>query len=104
MVAPIQALQTLANAADQAAALANGGVIPTAIATPSRRRSEADRDVDDDGEERGRTRKRKRVTIGGKIIHLRVKETRLPVPKNPFPDAVTKGLVSETEARELWDM
>jgi hypothetical protein len=45
------------------------------------------------------------VTIDGKSLHLRVKKTKPdPTPRNPFPDVVTKGLVDEVEARELWDM
>jgi hypothetical protein len=97
MVAPIQALQTLANAADHAAALANGGRLPAD--STSRQHATGD-------EERGRSRKRKRVTIGGNTIHLRVKKQIKPdpTPRNPFPDVVTKGLVSRVEARELWDM
>jgi hypothetical protein len=77
-------LQTLANAADQAAASREA----------------------ENGEERERNKKRKRVTIDGKSIHLRVRRKTKPdpTPRNPFPDVVTKGLVSETEARELWDM
>lgn len=103
MVAPIQALHTLANAADQAAALSNGGlpVGHTPLDAPLRRAL-----PDEDDEEYARGRKRKRVTIGGKTIHLRVKKQTKPdpTPRNPFPDVVTKGLVSEAESRELWDM
>lgn len=110
LVAPIQALQTLANAADQAAALANGSEaageeVPTDD-SESRRPSEEANDQHHN-EERGRSRKRKRVTIGNsKPIHLRVRRQTKPdpTPRNPFPDVVTKGLVSEAEARELWDM
>lgn len=90
MVAPIQALHTLANAADHAAAL---GRMPGGTARTH-------------DEERGRSRKRKRVTIGGNTVHLRVKKQVKPdpTPRNPFPDVVTKGLVSSAEARELWDV
>ena len=58
----------------------------------------------DDGA--GRTRKRKQVTIDSKHLHLRVRKKTKPdpTPRNPFPDVVTKGLVSEAEARELWDL
>lgn len=54
----------------------------------------------------GSARKRKRVTIDPKGIHLRVKKKTKPdpTPRNPFPDVVTKGLVDEQEARELWDV
>lgn len=90
MVAPIQALQTLANAADQAAAS-----------------SRPDYDHDED-RHNGQSKKRKRsVTEGGaRSIHLRVKRQTKPdpTPRNPFPDVVTKGLIPEAEARELWDM
>ncbi|KAL7423562.1 hypothetical protein Q5752_001142 [Cryptotrichosporon argae] len=98
LAAPIQALQALANAADQAAAGE-----PDDHPIESRRTSEDD--IRDD-EERGRSRKRKRVTIGGKSIHFKVrKQTKPdPTPRNPFPDVVTKGLVAEVEARELWDV
>jgi hypothetical protein len=89
LTAPIQALEALANAADQAASFAENG---------ERRSSSLD-------EER-KTKKRKRVTIDAKNIQLRVKKKTKPdpTPRNPFPDVVTKGLVSEAEARELWDM
>jgi hypothetical protein len=82
-------LQALANAADQAASFAENG---------DRRSASSD-------EER-KTKKRKRVTIDAKNIQLRVKKKTKPdpTPRNPFPDVVTKGLVSEAEARELWDM
>ncbi|ODN84061.1 hypothetical protein, variant [Cryptococcus amylolentus CBS 6039] len=111
LTAPIQALEALANAADQAAALEGG----------KEKRGEGSSDEDhtlrakgkgklrdDVGEERGRSKKRKRVAIDvtGKNVHLRLmKKTRPdPTPRNPFPDVITKGLVSETEARELWDI
>ncbi|KAL1405192.1 hypothetical protein Q8F55_008817 [Vanrija albida] len=112
MVAPIQALQTLANAADQAAALANGGGSENPTDEPPSDTSASHR-ASDEGTgvssfaDRPRNRKRKRVTIGGgRTIHLRVKKQTKPdpTPRNPFPDVVTKGLVSETEARELWDI
>jgi hypothetical protein len=107
LTAPIQALQALANAADQAAAIAeNGGDMSRD--EQSSRRASGDEDKEGDGEEgeRGRSRKRKRVQIDSRNIHLRVKKKTKPdpTPRNPFPDVITKGLVSETEARELWDM
>lgn len=82
MTAPIQALQALANAAD---AMSD------------------DRREDTEG---GPARKkRKRVTIDGKAISLKMKKDKPdPTPKNPFPDVVTKGLVTDAEARELWDV
>lgn len=88
-MAPIQALHTLANAADQAASRSRRPVDDTS-SQPS------------DGEGRGRKRKRR----GEDAIHLRVKKQTKPdpTPRNPFPDVVTKGLVSDVEARELWDM
>lgn len=91
LTAPIQALEALANAADQATAIAENG-------EESRRGS-------GDTEDR-KSKKRKRVTIDSKKIQLRVKKKTKPdpTPRNPFPDVVTKGLVSEAEARELWDM
>jgi len=91
LTAPIQALEALANAADQAR---DGG-------------ETANTSGGSDGENGDKsTKKRKRVTIDGKGIHLRVKKKTKPdpTPRNPFPDVVTKGLVSETEARGLWDM
>ncbi|CDZ97001.1 fungal specific transcription factor domain protein [Phaffia rhodozyma] len=33
-----------------------------------------------------------------------VKKKRVPPPPNPFPDVVTKGMVSEAEARELYNI
>lgn len=89
LTAPIQALEALANAADQARDGAGEG---------------ADGVHDGEGGEKT-NKKRKRVTIDGKV-HLRVKKKTKPdpTPRNPFPDVVTKGLVSEEEARELWDM
>lgn len=91
LTAPIQALEALANAADQATAIAENG-------DDSRRGSGTDDDR--------KTKKRKRVKIDDKKIQLRVKKKTKPdpTPRNPFPDVVTKGLVSEAEARELWDM
>jgi hypothetical protein len=53
-------------------------------------------------------KKRKRVTIDGVVrgIELRVKKKKKPdpTPRNPFPSVVEKGLVTDEEARELWDM
>lgn len=97
--APIQALQALANAADQAAALANGDGSSSDARQTARRHA-------GDGTDQEMSRKRKRVTIGEHNIQLRVrKQTKPdPTPRNPFPDVVTKGLVSEAEARQLWDM
>ncbi|WVQ96974.1 hypothetical protein IAU59_004083 [Kwoniella sp. CBS 9459] len=112
LTAPIQALQALANAADQAAQIAK--------TSPEHRLADAANGTDDDQDderdghgdngadegERGRSRKRKRVVIDPKSISLRVKKKKRPdpTPRNPFPDVVTKGLVSEEEARELWDV
>ncbi|WVQ85715.1 hypothetical protein IAT38_007881 [Cryptococcus sp. DSM 104549] len=131
LTAPIQALQALANAADQAAAIVDkdrgvggtGGMVDggrdegeveaegrepyTRKATDNERRNGEDEEEDGaGGEDRGRQKKRKRVTIDGKDIHLRVKKKTRPdpTPRNPFPDVVTKGLVSEDEARDLWDI
>ena len=85
LTAPIQALQTLANAADQAA---------------------ASREIETGEEVSERNKKRKRATMDGNRIHLRVRKKTKPdpTPRNSFPDVVTKGLVTEKEARELWDM
>ncbi len=107
LTAPIQALQTLANAADQATAVAAG--------SEHVGKGESDRIVEDmmvldqkpDLEEEGeRGRKRKKVNFDSKGIHLRVKKKSKPepTPRNAFVDVVTKGLVAEDEARELWDM
>ncbi|WVQ71277.1 hypothetical protein IAR50_000803 [Cryptococcus sp. DSM 104548] len=111
LTAPIQALEALANAADQAAALEGGRDKRDEASSDdehtlrAKGNEDAARDMD---EERGRSKKRKRVTIDGreKNAHLRLmKKTRPdPTPRNPFPDVVTKGLVSEKEARELWDI
>lgn len=106
MGAPIQALQTLANAADQAAAFANGSGDLSAsersdVSLPSVNDATADGNANS-----YRKRKRRRDSHANTGIHLRVrKQTKPdPTPRNPFPDVVTKGLVSEAEARELWDM
>jgi hypothetical protein len=60
-------------------------------------------DVEMGGQAEG-SKKRKQVNFD-KHIHLRVRKKTKPdpTPRNPFPDVVTKGLVSDTEARELWD-
>lgn len=126
LTAPIQALQALANAADQAAALVDkddegekGKSVSQEVSSDGgdegSRREEGGvkkgagrqwKISGENDEDRGRSRKRKRVTVDGQNIHLKVrKKTRPdPTPRNPFPDVVTKGLVSEEEARELWDM
>ncbi|KAE8540247.1 hypothetical protein D1P53_004187 [Cryptococcus gattii VGV] len=126
LTAPIQALQALANAADQAAALVDkddegekGKSVSQEISSDGgdegSRREEGGvkkgaarqwKTSGENDEDRGRSRKRKRVTVDGQNIHLKVrKKTRPdPTPRNPFPDVVTKGLVSEEEARELWDI
>ncbi|WVO13060.1 hypothetical protein L204_100670 [Cryptococcus depauperatus] len=121
LTAPIQALQALANAADQAAALvgrnsaeenteagrgSDGVEVDKTLNVNNHGNEKSIAQQKRHDEDRGRSRKRKRVTIDGKSIQLRVWEkTRLdPIPRNPFPDVVTKGLVSEEEARELWDI
>ncbi|KIR36716.1 hypothetical protein I307_03733 [Cryptococcus deuterogattii 99/473] len=126
LTAPIQALQALANAADQAAALVDkddegekGKSVSQEVSSDGgdegSRREEGGvkkgagrqwKISGENDEDRGRSRKRKRVTVDGQNIHLKVrKKTRPdPTPRNPFPDVVTKGLVSEEEARELWDI
>jgi hypothetical protein len=83
LTAPIQALRALANAADRAAAIEPETEL-----------------VGENG------KKRKHVTIDGRAIELRVKKKKKPdpTPRNPFPDVVSKGLVSEIEARQLWDI
>lgn len=90
LTAPIEALEALANAADQAASIAEN----------------ADGRRDSSSDEERKQKKRKRVTIDAKNIQLRVKKKTKPdpTPRNPFPDVVTKGLVREEEARELWDL
>ncbi|EKD00167.1 hypothetical protein A1Q2_05510 [Trichosporon asahii var. asahii CBS 8904] len=106
MGAPIQALQTLANAADQAAAFANNsGDLSASERSDVSRPSLNGANTDGEGPSH-RKRKRKRDTQANTGIHLRVrKQTKPdPTPRNPFPDVVTKGLVSEAEARELWDI
>ncbi|WWC68319.1 uncharacterized protein I206_102244 [Kwoniella pini CBS 10737] len=96
LTAPIQALQALANAADQIAK------------TSPENNIVEDEDVKSNIilTEDDRGRKRKRVLIDPKSIELRVKKKKKPdpTPRNPFPDVVSKGLVSESEARELWDL
>ena len=85
LIAPIQALEALANAAKKAAG------------------DDADGEDYDDG--KGKTRKRKRVRMDGNVSFRVKKQTKPdPTPRNPFPDVVTKGLVGELESRQLWDM
>ncbi|WVR05573.1 hypothetical protein IAU60_002592 [Kwoniella sp. DSM 27419] len=129
LTAPIQALQALANAADQIAKTSPDQRMAEDAsrgderdADGSRRRyapgqmdaeddedqdrRAGDRDGAEDEGERGRDRKRKRVGFDSKPVPFRVKKKKRPdpTPRNPFPDVVTKGLVSEEEARELWDV
>lgn len=106
MGAPIQALQTLANAADQAAAFANDSGVLSASEQSDVSRPSLDGANLEMEEGHYRKRKRRRDSQANTGIHLRVrKQTKPdPTPRNPFPDVVTKGLVSEMEARELWDM
>ncbi|WRT65986.1 uncharacterized protein IL334_002937 [Kwoniella shivajii] len=117
LTAPIQALQALANAADQAAQIAKTSPDHQLVRTEEGDDEEEDADMKDlgiltsdhdglDEDNRGRSRKRKRVAIDPKSFSLRVKKKKRPdpTPRNPFPDVVTKGLVSESEARELWDI
>lgn len=94
LTAPIQALETLADAAKHAAGLAAQGIDDAPLAM----------DVEMGSQAEG-SKKRKQVNFD-KHIHLRVRKKTKPdpTPRNPFPDVVTKGLVSDTEARELWDM
>ncbi|WWC96649.1 hypothetical protein V866_003521 [Kwoniella sp. B9012] len=111
LTAPIQALQALANAADQIAKTSpeNNGEVEEEEDTKDVLMAERE---EEGGEERGRSRKRKRVLIDPNLdlksmaMSLRVKKKKRPdpTPRNPFPDVVTKGLVSEQEARELWDI
>lgn len=95
LTAPIQALEALADAAKHAAGLAAGdeGNVDSLLGNEY-------------NGDRERSRKRKHVTIDDKHIHLRVRKKTKPdpTPRNPFPDVVTKNLVSEMEARELWDL
>ena len=49
-------------------------------------------------------RKRVRMDVKDPVLRVKKKTKPDPTPRNPFPDVVTKGLVSEAEARELWDM
>ncbi|WWC88185.1 uncharacterized protein L201_003090 [Kwoniella dendrophila CBS 6074] len=133
LTAPIQALQALANAADQIAGktspenqlLHNNNAdedeeldiknIITDENQDSNQNGNGGGGEEDEGE-RGRSRKRKRTVGGGGkqvmidpksiSLSLRVKKKKRPdpTPRNPFPDVVTKGLVTELEARELWDI
>lgn len=130
MTAPIQALETLAHAADQAAAIAgrqrngggsgggSGGDAADGGSHGDDERGAKREDGSSEEEEKdparagaiagseGSRRKRKRVEFDAKNIHIRVKKKTKPdpTPRNPFPDVVTKGLVTEQEARQLWDM
>ena len=94
------------------------GIIPLSSTPPSPNQSRhssrsysshsaaASREIDTGEEVSERNKKRKRATMDGNRIHLKVRKKTKPdpTPRNSFPDVVTKGLVTEKEARELWDM
>ncbi|WVW80458.1 hypothetical protein I302_102440 [Kwoniella bestiolae CBS 10118] len=112
LTAPIQALQALANAADQIAKTSPENQLEAEEEDTKDILTNVDQVEGDEDGERGRSRKRKRVLIDPNLdlksmsMSLRVKKKKRPdpTPRNPFPDVVTKGLVSEEEARELWDI
>jgi hypothetical protein len=95
LTAPIQALETLADAAKHAAGLAASGGNETSLLAGL-----------ESGMQAEGSKKRKQVNFDSKHIHLRVRKKTKPdpTPRNPFPDVVTKDLVSEAEARELWEL
>ncbi|ORX34127.1 hypothetical protein BD324DRAFT_636719 [Kockovaella imperatae] len=96
LTAPIQALQALANAADQAASSRKN---ESAEGENSR-----DSDIPQSSDAIWTKRKRVRMDVKDPVLRMKKKTKPDPTPRNPFPDVVTKGLVSETEARELWDI
>jgi hypothetical protein len=91
--APIEALQALANAADQAAAqesAAAGMVVDSQGAT------DIGAAVGDGFLSPPR--------VLQKQLRFKKRQKAEPTPRNAFPDVITKGLVSESECRELWDI
>lgn len=91
--APIEALQALANAADQAAAqesAAAGMVVDSQGAT------DIGAAVGDGFLSPPR--------VLQKQLRFKKRQKAEPTPRNAFPDVITKGLVTEPECRELWDI
>lgn len=79
--APIEALQALANAADSVAqenAVLGASTGQPGFLSPPR--------------------------VLQNQLKLGKRKHAEPTPRNAFPDVMTKGLVQESEARELWDM
>lgn len=92
--APIEALQALANAADQAAAQENaaaGMVVDSQGVTTDIGAAVADGFLSP-------------PRVLQKQLRFKKRQKAEPTPRNAFPDVITKGLVSEAECRELWEI
>ncbi|KAJ9104788.1 hypothetical protein QFC19_003929 [Naganishia cerealis] len=130
--APIEALQALANAADQAAAQESAAAAQAAAVAGGR--STGGGGVGGGGGGGGGGEGGRRggievdVQVGGssvdpsdisaavgdgflspprvlqKQLRFKKRQKAEPTPRNAFPDVITKGLVSESECRELWDI
>jgi hypothetical protein len=91
--APIEALQALANAADQAAAQESAAAGMTVDAQGSTDLATA---VGEGFLSPPR--------VLQKQLRFKKRQKAEPTPRNAFPDVITKGLVSEAECRQLWDI
>lgn len=91
--APIEALQALANAADQAAAQesAAAGMVVDAQGTTDMGAAVGEGFLSP-------------PRVLQKQLRFKKRQKAEPTPRNAFPDVITKGLVSEAECRQLWDI
>ncbi|KAJ9125093.1 hypothetical protein QFC22_000046 [Naganishia vaughanmartiniae] len=110
--APIEALQALANAADQAAAQESAAAAAAAgIPVITQGAGGMEVDVQQGG---GVSATDISAAVGSgflspprvlqKQLRFKKRQKAEPTPRNAFPDVITKGLVSEAECRELWDI
>lgn len=109
--APIEALQALANAADQAAAQESAAAA-AAAGIPAVAPSGAGMEID--AEQAGVNATDISAAVGSgflspprvlqKQLRFKKRQKAEPTPRNAFPDVITKGLVSESECRELWEI
>ncbi|KAJ9127764.1 hypothetical protein QFC24_000047 [Naganishia onofrii] len=110
--APIEALQALANAADQAAAQESAAAAAAAgIPVNAQSGTGMEVDVQQGG---GVNATDISAAVGSgflspprvlqKQLRFKKRQKAEPTPRNAFPDVITKGLVSESECRELWDI
>lgn len=112
--APIEALHQLANAADQAAkddaqreAQLRGAYSPPSNVTDSVAKTlERDKSTHQQAirPDISNFLSPPRVLAGNRQVSFKKQKKPDPAPRNAFPDVITKGLVPETEARQLWDL